>query len=172
MKNRLTTLREKTGWSPAELADFVGVTRATITAIEDGCYDPSLFLAYDIAEALDARVTELFPPVPRRVRLEELAAKPWYVENTRKNHLGSDASPSAQPHRATPSFPFRLCLWFPSPPTRTGLCYQRQTPGFGRAFGLHWHFPLPAGRTRGRSLEDQNQAPRREGRQWSQIHFS
>jgi putative transcriptional regulator len=63
MKNRLTTMREKTGLTPAELADFVGVTRATITAIEDGSYDPSLFLAYDIAEALDARVTELFPPV-------------------------------------------------------------------------------------------------------------
>jgi putative transcriptional regulator len=79
MKNRLSTLREKTGWTPAELANSVGVTRATITAIEDGSYDPSLFLAYDIAEALDARVTELFPPVPRRVRLDELATKPWYV---------------------------------------------------------------------------------------------
>ena len=79
MKNRPTTLREKTGWTPAELANSVGVTRVTITAIEDGSYDPSLFLVYDIAEALDARVTELFPPVPRRVRLEELAARPWYV---------------------------------------------------------------------------------------------
>ena len=71
MKNRLTTLREKAGWTPVELANSVGVTRATITAIENG--------SYDIAEALDARVTELFPPVPRRVRLEELAARPWYV---------------------------------------------------------------------------------------------
>ena len=79
MKNRLTTLREKAGWTPVELANSVGVTRATITAIENGSYDPSLFLAYDIAEALDARVTELFPPVPRSVRLEELAARPWYV---------------------------------------------------------------------------------------------
>jgi putative transcriptional regulator len=79
MKNRLTTLREKAGWTLVELASSVGVTRATITAIENGSYDPSLFLAYDIAEALDARVTELFPPVPRRVRLEELAARPWYV---------------------------------------------------------------------------------------------
>ena len=79
MKNRLTTLREKTGWTPAELADFIGVTRATGTAIEDGSHDPSLFLAYDIAQAPDARVTELFPPVPTRVRLEELAARPWYV---------------------------------------------------------------------------------------------
>ena len=79
MKNRLTTLREKAGWTPVELANSVGVTRATITAIENGRFHPSLFLAYDIAEALDARVTELFPPVPRRVRIEELAARPWYV---------------------------------------------------------------------------------------------
>ena len=79
MRNRLTTLRDQVGWTVAELADCVGVTRATITAIEDGSYDPSLFLAYDIAEALDANVTELFPSVPRRVRVEEQAARPWYV---------------------------------------------------------------------------------------------
>ena len=79
MKNRLTTLREKAGWNFVELANSDGVTRDTITAIENGSYDPSLFLAYDIAEALEARVTELFPPVPRGARLEELAARPWYV---------------------------------------------------------------------------------------------
>jgi putative transcriptional regulator len=79
MKNRLKTLREKTGWTPTELADFVGVSRACITAVENGSYDPSLFLAYDIAEALNTNVTELFPPVSRRERLEELAARPWYV---------------------------------------------------------------------------------------------
>jgi putative transcriptional regulator len=80
MKNRLTTLREKAGWTPVELPNSVGVTRAAITAIENGSYDPSLFLAFDIAEALDVTVTELFPPVPRRVRLEELAARPWYAK--------------------------------------------------------------------------------------------
>ena len=79
MKNRLTTLREKAGWTPVELANSVCVTRATITAIENGSYDPSLFLAYDIAEALDANVTEVFPPLSRRERLEQLAARPWYV---------------------------------------------------------------------------------------------
>jgi putative transcriptional regulator len=78
MKNRLKTLREKTGWTPAELADSVGVSRACITAVENGSYDPSLFMAYDIAEALNADVTEVFPPVSRRVRHEELAARPWY----------------------------------------------------------------------------------------------
>ena len=79
MKNRLTTLREKVGWTPVELANSVGVTRATITAIENGSYDPSLFLAYDIAEALNANVTEIFPPASRRERLEGVAARPWYV---------------------------------------------------------------------------------------------
>ena len=79
MKNRLTTLRERAGWTRTELANSVGVTTTCITAIENGSYDPTLFLAYDIAEALDANVTELFPPVPIKVRLEELAAKPWYV---------------------------------------------------------------------------------------------
>ena len=79
MKNRLTTLRERAGWTRTELANSVGVTTTCITAIENGSYDPTLFLAYDIAEALDANVTELFPPVPIKVRLEELAPKPWYV---------------------------------------------------------------------------------------------
>lgn len=79
MKNRLKTLREKLGWTPTQLADSIGVSRACITAVENGSYDPSLFLAYDIAEALNANVTEIFPPLSRRVRLEELAARPWYV---------------------------------------------------------------------------------------------
>ena len=79
MKNRLTTLREKAGWTPTELADSVGVSRACITAIENGNHDPSLFLAYDISEALHANVIELFPSVSRRERLEQLAARPWYV---------------------------------------------------------------------------------------------
>ena len=77
MRNKVTTFREKTGWTAPELAECVGVSTACITAIEDGRYDPSLFLAYDIAEALGATVTELFPPVPRRVRLAEQAARPW-----------------------------------------------------------------------------------------------
>jgi len=79
MKNRVTTLREKAGWTPTELADSVGVSRACITAIENGNYDPSLFLAYDISEALNANVIEVFPPVSRTERLEQLAARPWYV---------------------------------------------------------------------------------------------
>ena len=79
MKNQLIKIREKAGWTPTQLADSVGVSRACITAIENGNYDPTLFLAYDISEALHANVIELFPPVSRRERLEQLAARPWYV---------------------------------------------------------------------------------------------
>jgi putative transcriptional regulator len=79
MKNELATLREKRGWTPAELATSVGVSTASIKAIENGSYDPSLNLAYDIAETLEVSVTELFQPAPRRVRIEQLAGRPWYA---------------------------------------------------------------------------------------------
>ncbi|MBZ5700432.1 MAG: helix-turn-helix transcriptional regulator [Acidobacteriia bacterium] len=79
MRNHLTALREKKGYTPSELAACVGATTATIKAIENEHCDPGLLLAYDIAEALNACVTDLFPPVPRRVRLEEFAARPWYA---------------------------------------------------------------------------------------------
>src|ERR1700741_5459258 len=58
-------------------------------------------------------------------------------EGTTKNQRGSDASPSAQPHRATPSFPFRLCFSFTPQPTHSGLCCLRRTARFRRALGLH-----------------------------------
>ena len=79
MKNQLTALREKRGWTPPELATSVGVSTACIKAIENGSYDPSLNLAYDIAEALETSVIDLFQPAPRRARLQQFAARPWYV---------------------------------------------------------------------------------------------
>jgi putative transcriptional regulator len=79
MKNQLTALREKRGCTLSELATSVGVSTACIKAIENGSYDPSLNLAFDIAEALQTSVIGLFQPTPRRVRLEQLAARPWYV---------------------------------------------------------------------------------------------
>ena len=43
-----------------ELADLVGVSRQTIMQLEKNRYNPSLLLAYTIAEVLDATVDELF----------------------------------------------------------------------------------------------------------------
>ncbi len=44
----------------ADLAQRIGVTRQTIIAIEQGRYSPSLEMAFQIAQALDARLEEVF----------------------------------------------------------------------------------------------------------------
>ena len=62
MKNQLRTLRAERGWSQSELADRVGVSRQTIHAIESGKYDPSLPLAFKLAEVFDLLIEELFEP--------------------------------------------------------------------------------------------------------------
>jgi len=49
MKNRLPELRATKGWSQADLADKLGVSRQTVNAIETERYDPSLPLAFKVA---------------------------------------------------------------------------------------------------------------------------
>jgi len=48
------------GWSQAELAERVRVSRNSINAIENGRFDPSLPLAFRIADAFDLSVEEVF----------------------------------------------------------------------------------------------------------------
>ena len=60
MKNRLRVLRAEKKWSQAELADRVGVSRNSINAIENGRFDPSLPLAFRIADAFGLSVEEVF----------------------------------------------------------------------------------------------------------------
>ena len=50
MKNQLRVLRAERGWSQAELSERLGVSRQTVNAIETGRYDPSLPLAFQIAD--------------------------------------------------------------------------------------------------------------------------
>jgi putative transcriptional regulator len=50
MTNRLRELRAERGWSQQDLADRLGVSRQSVNAIETGRYDPSLPLAFRIAE--------------------------------------------------------------------------------------------------------------------------
>lgn len=50
MKNKIKELRLKNKWTQQELADFVGVTRQTINALEHNRYNPSLQLATDITK--------------------------------------------------------------------------------------------------------------------------
>ena len=60
MKNRIRVLRAEARWSQAELAEKVGVSRNSINAVENGKFDPSLPLAFRIADAFDLAVEEVF----------------------------------------------------------------------------------------------------------------
>lgn len=60
MNNRIRVLRAEKKWSQAELAERVGVSRNSINAIENGRFDPSLPLAFRIANAFDLTVEEVF----------------------------------------------------------------------------------------------------------------
>ena len=60
MKNNLPELRAERGWTQAQLAEKLSVSRQTIIAIETGRYDPSLPLAFSIAEVFKRRVEDIF----------------------------------------------------------------------------------------------------------------
>lgn len=62
MRNRLRLLRAERGWSQAELAQRLGVSRQTVNAIETGRYDPSLPLAFALARLFERTIEELFEP--------------------------------------------------------------------------------------------------------------
>jgi putative transcriptional regulator len=60
MKNRLRELRAERGWSQAELADRLEVSRQSVNAIETGKYDPSLPLAFRLARLFTMRIEDIF----------------------------------------------------------------------------------------------------------------
>ena len=60
MKNRLKVLRAERNWSQQALAEQLGVSRQSVNAIETGRYDPSLPLAFQIAEVFDLAIEEIF----------------------------------------------------------------------------------------------------------------
>lgn len=62
MENELKVYRAKHDITQEELAREVGVTRQTINALERGRYDPSLELAFKLAEHFECTVEDLFTP--------------------------------------------------------------------------------------------------------------
>ena len=60
MTNRLRVLRAERDWSQADLAARLRVSRQTVNAIETGKYDPSLPLAFRMAEVFQLRIEEIF----------------------------------------------------------------------------------------------------------------
>ncbi len=62
MNNRIQELRKGCGWSQADLAAKLEVSRQTVNALERGRYAPSLPLAFRIARIFNATVEEVFQP--------------------------------------------------------------------------------------------------------------
>ena len=60
MKNKMRDLRSRRGWSQADLADQLKVSRQTVNAIETEKYDPSLPLAFKIARLFGTQIEEIF----------------------------------------------------------------------------------------------------------------
>lgn len=60
MNNRLKVLRAMRNWSQQDLAERLGVSRQSVNAIETGRYDPSLPLAFRIADVFELAIEEIF----------------------------------------------------------------------------------------------------------------
>jgi putative transcriptional regulator len=66
MENRLRVLRAERGWSQQDLAERLEVSRQSVNAVETGKYDPSLPLAFRIAELFERSIEEIFVSPSRR----------------------------------------------------------------------------------------------------------
>jgi putative transcriptional regulator len=62
MLNKLRDLRAERGWSQADLAEKLNVSRQTVNALETGRYDPSLPLAFAIAKLFKLKIEDIFTP--------------------------------------------------------------------------------------------------------------
>jgi putative transcriptional regulator len=67
MINRLKDLRASRNWSQGDLAEKLEVSRQSVNAIETGKYDPSLPLAFRIAELFELKIEDVFVS-PSRIR--------------------------------------------------------------------------------------------------------
>ena len=60
MKNKIEEIRKMRGIRQDEFAKLMGVSRQTISSLETGRYNPSIFLAYKIAKFFDLTIEEVF----------------------------------------------------------------------------------------------------------------
>ena len=60
MKNRIEEIRRLRGIRQEDFAKAMGVSRQTISSLETGRYNPSIFLAYRIARFFDLTIEEVF----------------------------------------------------------------------------------------------------------------
>ncbi len=60
LENTILVCRVEKRWTQQQLADHVGVSRQTIAAMEKNKYNPSLILAFKVANALDKPIEQVF----------------------------------------------------------------------------------------------------------------
>ena len=60
MKNRIEEIRKEMGIKQEDFAKLMGVSRQTISSLETGKYNPSIFLAYKIAKYFEMTIEEVF----------------------------------------------------------------------------------------------------------------
>ena len=60
MKNRIEEIRKEKGIRQDELAKSMGVSRQTISSLENGRYNPSIMLAYRIAKYFGLTIEDIF----------------------------------------------------------------------------------------------------------------
>ena len=60
MKNRIEEIRKERGIRQEEFAKAMGVSRQTISSLENGRYNPSILLAYKIAKYFGMTIEEMF----------------------------------------------------------------------------------------------------------------
>ena len=60
MKNKVKELRKKRGWTQSEFGEKLGISRQSVHSIEAGKYDPSLPLAFRIADVLGISLDKIF----------------------------------------------------------------------------------------------------------------
>ena len=60
MNNQVRELRTARSWSQAELGERLAVSRQAVNAIENGKHDPSLSLAFRIAQLFEKPVEVIF----------------------------------------------------------------------------------------------------------------
>ncbi len=60
VRNRVKEMREQRGLTQKDLGERVGVSRQAINAVETGKFDPSVWLAYDLATFFGTSIEALF----------------------------------------------------------------------------------------------------------------
>lgn len=71
LSNHIYMLRAERRWSQKQLADLVGVSRQTIISLEANRYNPSLLLAFRIAEVFEVGVEDVFHYHPQQQKGDE-----------------------------------------------------------------------------------------------------